>query len=64
MQKNITELYCFADDFCYTVDANYADKPLTRDKKRTRIPGITISEILTIILLYHQFQRSTIRNGF
>ena len=50
MQKNITELYCFVDDFCYTVDANYVDKFFPIDKKRTRIPGITISEILTIIL--------------
>lgn len=54
MQKNITELYCFVDDFCYTVDANYADKLLPGDKKRTRVPEITISEILTIVLLYHQ----------
>lgn len=54
MNKNITELFCFVDDFCNAVDKNFADKLLQSGKKPTRTPEITHSEILTIILLYHQ----------
>ncbi len=54
MNKNITELFCFVDDFCNAADKNFAEKFLPSGKKPTRTPGITHSEILTIILLYHQ----------
>lgn len=54
MNKNITELFCLIDDFCNAADKNFAEKFLPSGKKPTRTPGITYSEILTIILLYHQ----------
>lgn len=54
MKKDITELYCCVEDFCRTVDDNFANMLLSKGRKPTRIPGITTSEILTIILLYHQ----------
>lgn len=54
MNKNITELFCFIDDFCNSVDKNFAEKLLPSSKKPTRTPEIKHSEILTIILLYHQ----------
>ncbi|MDN5248348.1 MAG: IS982 family transposase [Wolbachia endosymbiont of Tyrophagus putrescentiae] len=54
MNKNITELFCFIDDFCNEIDKNFAEKLLPNDKKPTRTPEITHSEILTIVLLYHQ----------
>lgn len=54
MNKNITELFCFVDDFCNAADKNFAEKLLPSRKKPTRTPEITHSEILTIILLYHQ----------
>jgi len=54
MKKDITELYCCVEDFCRTVDDNFASMLLSKGRKPTRIPGITSSEILTIILLYHQ----------
>jgi hypothetical protein len=54
MNKNITELFCFIDDFCNSVDKNFAEKLLPSRKKPTRTPEIKHSEILTIILLYHQ----------
>jgi len=54
MHKNITELFCFVDDYCKIIDENFASRLLANGKKTTRIPAITYSEIITIILLYHQ----------
>ncbi len=54
MNKNVTELFCFVDDFCKAINKNFAEKLLPNSKKPTRTPGITHSEILTIILLYQQ----------
>lgn len=54
MNKNITELFCFVDDFCKVVDKNFAEKLLPNGRKSTRTPEIKYSEIMTIILLYHQ----------
>lgn len=54
MNENITELFCFVDDFCHAVDKNFAEKLLPSGKKPTRTPEVTHSEILTIILLYQQ----------
>jgi hypothetical protein len=62
MFDDITELFCFVDDFC-KIAQHQIDKVLlssnTKSKKTTRIPGITISEMITILLLY---QRSDIKN--
>lgn len=60
MNKNVTELFCFVDDFCKAMNKNFAEKLLPSGKKPTRMPEITHSEILTIILLYHQFPSATI----
>lgn len=54
MKKKVTEIFCIVDDFCNTVDENFAEKLLPSGKKPTRTPEITHSEIFTIILLYHQ----------
>ncbi|WCR54575.1 MAG: hypothetical protein PG981_001597 [Wolbachia endosymbiont of Ctenocephalides orientis wCori] len=54
MNKNITELFCFIDDFCNSIDKNFTEKLLPSGKKPTKTPEITHSEILTIILLYQQ----------
>lgn len=54
MKKDITELYCCVEDFCCMVDENFANMLVSNGRKPTRIPGITIPEILTIVLLYHQ----------
>lgn len=54
MNKNITELFCFVDDYCKIIDENFANRLLSNGKKPTRVPEITYSEIITIILLYQQ----------
>lgn len=54
MKKDITELYCWVEDFCRAIDENFANRFLSNGKKPTRVPEIAHSEILTIILLYYQ----------
>ncbi len=54
MNKNITELFCFVDDYCKIIDENFASRLLPNGKKPRRVPEITYSEIITIILLYQQ----------
>jgi len=54
MKKDITEQFVFLDDFCkqynFFVDKNI----LSRERELTRTPGLSISEIMAIILLFHQ----------
>jgi len=54
MKKNITILFCDVDDFCEQVDINERAYGLGKQRKPTRVPGLVISEMVTIILLYHQ----------
>ena len=55
MKKDITELYCFVDDFCRISESWINEKLLAKEsRKPTRIASLSHSEILTIILLYHQ----------
>ena len=61
MKKDITNLYCFIDDFtkeCEKEIKKHAIKSGFKDKP-TRIPGLTQAEMITIILL---FQQSPCRN--
>ena len=57
MKKDITGSFVFIDDFCKGVD-EYLSRfliPCTNGvKKVTRVMGMTLSELLTIELLYHE----------
>lgn len=54
MHKSIGELFCFIDDCCKIMDENFANKLLPNGKKPRRVPEITYSKMITIILLYQQ----------
>lgn len=56
MKKDITEMFCFVDDFCRTVTASMSSRfiGVTGQKEPTRVPELSLSEMLTILLLYHQ----------
>lgn len=56
MRNDITELFVFIDDFCKAIDKHEAESKITDDKHRnpTRKPALTISEILTIVILFQQ----------
>jgi hypothetical protein len=56
MSDNITELYCFVDDFCKNLEqesSKYLLEHSHKTKKPTITPGLSESEIITIILMYH-----------
>lgn len=62
MKKDITNLFCFVDDFAQLISAEWKAYLLEQGKpirKPTRIPELTESEIMTISLL---FQESPCRN--
>lgn len=55
MKKDITELFVFLDDFVKSADNLLAKNTLQfKQNKPTRRTTITMSEMLTIIILYHQ----------
>lgn len=54
MKKDITSTYVFVDDFCKTYDDYISRQTLPALRKPTRVPGITTSEIMSIILLFHE----------
>jgi hypothetical protein len=56
MKKDITTLFCFVHDYCKGAEEWLKSKTLGREKARhiTRKPELSTSEIMTIVLLYHQ----------
>lgn len=55
MKKDITDLFFFLDDFCQAVDHHLSHLMILcgeKIKKVTRVMGMTLSELLTIELLY------------
>jgi len=61
MKKDITSMFCFIDDFCKATDSCIKNHQITNGtlKNPTRTPGLTNSEIMTIMLL---FQESPCKN--
>lgn len=62
MKKDITGLFCFVDDFCKMTQKEMLKHQISnkeKQKKATRIPGLTESEIMTIMLM---FQESPCKN--
>lgn len=53
MKKDITELFSFVDDFCQQYDLHMQKNLLPQRRKPTREPGLQISEIISIVLLFH-----------
>lgn len=54
MKKDITELYVIVDDFCQQYAKYFHSQVLPCNRQPTRLPCLQISEIMTIILLFHQ----------
>ena len=62
MKKDITELFCFVDDFAKGMEKEIKSRQLQKtptSRYPTRVPGLTDSEIATILLM---FQESPCRN--
>lgn len=56
MKKDITNLFCFIDDFVSEWERELKKQALSSGHRGalTRIPGLTSGEIITIMLLFHE----------
>lgn len=57
MKKDIIELFCFVDGFCKMIEKDITKARIEEGKtikKLTGIPELTMSEIMTIMLMYQQ----------
>lgn len=56
MKRDITELYLFVDDFSKAADQYFQSRHLSNRQAchPTRVPELSIGEVLTILLLFHQ----------
>ena len=56
MKKDITQLYCFVDDFvtAYKKVSSSCLLGKSNSRKPTRVPNLSEAEIMTIVLLFHQ----------
>lgn len=53
MKKDITELYSFIDDFCKIYESQEKQKLLPSSKKRNRPCEMSLSELMTIMVMFH-----------
>jgi len=53
MKKDITELYSFIDDFCKIYSEYEKKKLLPSLKQRNRNCSMSLSEIMTVMIMYH-----------
>jgi hypothetical protein len=54
MKKDITELFCDVDDFCREIDKKENERRIGSSRLPTRVCQLQNSEIITILLLFHQ----------
>lgn len=53
---NITELYCLMDDFCKNIAPQMNKHLLTHGRRRQRATCISLAELMTLIVLFHQLR--------
>lgn len=57
MKLDLTELFCQIDDFCQDFEYKMPHKSLPQGKKtRKRACGLSMSEMMTIVIAYHQIR--------
>lgn len=49
----ITTIFCSIDDFCKDFIPNWENQMITNGKKRIRKSNLSLSEIITIQVLFH-----------
>lgn len=53
--SSLEALFCHVDDFCQAFEAKWSEKLLSGAiKSRRRAKSLTLSEIITILLTFHQ----------
>ena len=59
---NLVELFCHVDDFCQAFEAQWIRPPLTTGCRRRRRAGrLCLSEIMTLLIWFHQSQYRTFK---
>src|SRR5512143_3510891 len=54
---SLTELFCQVDDFCHQFEPAWEQRLLLRGtKKRRRRSALSVSELMTLIILFHQLR--------
>lgn len=53
MHKDITEVFCFIDDFAKIYEQDQQKKLLPSNKQRCREGAMGLGEILTIMIMFH-----------
>lgn len=54
---NLTELFCLMDDFCREFEPSFKMQSLlSTPKSRSRKPGLSLAEIMTLVVLFHQLR--------
>lgn len=62
---NLTKIFCDIDDFCKTFEVQYKQPRITKGKHhRNREGHLAISEVLTILVFFHQSQGYRDFKGF
>jgi len=52
-QHKITQIFCSIDDFCKEFVPNWENQLISGGKKRIRKSNLSLSEIITIQVLFH-----------
>ena len=65
VNMDITEIFCFIDDFCKYFEPIWKKKLLEDGKVRRNRKGLmSLSEIMTILILYHQSRMKTFKDFY
>jgi len=57
LMESITELYCLIDDFYKVFEDDWKHHVLTNgQRKRWRMTGISLPEMMTLVVLFHQLR--------
>ena len=53
MHKDITEIFCFIDDFAKLYEQNEQNRLLPSNRQRRRDGSMNLGELLTIMIIQH-----------
>lgn len=64
MLAPIEEIFCEVDDFCNRYLVEFSKYCLPSTKKRNRKFGLCLSEIMTLMILFHMSQYITLKDFY
>ena len=60
----LTEIYCFIDDFCKSFECTLKKRTMTSKKTRIRRCILSISEIMTILVMFQLSHYKTLKDFY